>query len=131
MEVMNRTGIGDFLVKQAEAGKLFFGMSAGSIMMAEEWVRWIDPDDDATAELFPCLGLAPVICDTHAEEDDWVELKAALMLEKNGTGGYGIPSGGCIKISPDGKIESLGGPVARYVHRGDSVEKLPDMKPGK
>jgi peptidase E len=47
-------------------GKVFFGASAGSIMLAREWVRWKDPDDDSSAEIFPCLGLAPVICDTHA-----------------------------------------------------------------
>lgn len=111
-------------------GKVFFGASAGSIMMAKEWVRWEDPDDDSTAELFSCLGLAPVICDTHAEEDDWVELKAALQLKKGKAIGYGIPSGACLKVFPDGRMEALGGAIVRYERKGHEIINLDDLLPG-
>ena len=59
-------------------GKPFFGTSAGSIMLASQWIRWADPNDEASAELFDCLGLAPVFCDTHGEDDGWEELQALL-----------------------------------------------------
>jgi len=112
-----------------QEGKVFFGASAGSIMLAREWVRWDDPCDDSTAELFPCLGMVPVICDTHCEEDDWEELKAALQLKKDNDIGYGIPSGACLKVCPDGQLEAIGGAIAQYVKRGKKVIKMDDLLP--
>jgi peptidase E len=126
LEDKNMTGLFRDLYQQ---GKLYFGASAGSIMLVKEWVRWRNPDDDSTSELFPCLGLAPLICDTHSEEDDWEELKAALSLEKDGVKGYGITSGSCLKVSPEGGIEALGGAVYQYIHKGEKVERLPDILP--
>ena len=84
MEVLEEKNLTGFFQDLHQQGGLFFGASAGSIMLAKEWVRWRDPEDDASAEMFPCLGMARVICDTHAEADDWEELKAALGLKRNG-----------------------------------------------
>ena len=69
MNVLDEEALSSAFPRLYEQGKLFFGVSAGSIMLAREWVRWTDPDDDSTAELFPCLGVAPLICDTHGEGD--------------------------------------------------------------
>ena len=129
MDILKEKDMTGFLSGLYSQGKPFFGISAGSIMLAREWIRWRDPDDDATAEIFPCLGIAPVICDTHAEGDDWEELKALLALEKDGTEGYGIPSGTAIKVFPDGRVEALGGAVPRYLRRGDSVHHAGDIQP--
>ena len=131
MDVLREKGLIEFLTGLYEQGKPFFGLSAGSIMLASEWIRWRDPDDDATAEIFPCLGIAPVICDTHAEGDDWEELKALLALEKNGANGYGIPSGAGIKVFPDGRVEAVEGAVPHYVRAGDKVKKNKDIQPGR
>jgi len=127
MTMLEEIGLSGYFRELFTGGKLFFGASAGSIMMAQEWVRWKDPEDDSTAELFPCLGLAPVICDTHAEEDDWEELKAALQLKGTNTRGYGIPSGACMKFYPDGRVVAIGGPVARYIRLEDRVERIEDL----
>lgn len=129
MHILNEKNMVGFFRELAKQGKLLLGASAGTIMISQEWVRWKDPDDDATAELFPCLGLSPVICDTHAEGDDWVELKAMLALEKDGTEGYGIPSGNGIKVFPDGRVEALGGAVPIYERRGERVVKAKDILP--
>ncbi|MCJ7610092.1 Type 1 glutamine amidotransferase-like domain-containing protein [Candidatus Bathyarchaeota archaeon] len=119
-----------FLQGLYEQGKPFFGNSAGSIMLAETWIRWPDPDDDSTAELFPCLGFAPIICDTHGEEDDWEELIAALKLAEDGRKGYGIVSGTAIKVHPDsGRVEALGGTVNQFVRREGRIVRLPDIEP--
>ncbi len=131
MQVLEEKGLLGFFRDLYQAGKLYFGASAGAIMLAREWVRWRDPDDDSTAELFPCMDLAPVICDTHAEEDDWEELKAALMLKEDQARGYGIPTGSSLKVYPDGKLEAVGGPVVQYCRNGDKVEKLSDLEPAK
>jgi hypothetical protein len=98
-------------------------------MMCQEWVRWQDPDDDSTAELYPGLGLVPLICDTHAEGDDWVELKAALRLKGPGSTGYGITSGACLKAFPDGRLEAEFGAVARYENIDGKIERLADLLP--
>ncbi len=79
-------------------GRAFCGVSAGSIMLSKAWVHWLDPANDATAKLLPCLGFARFICDTHDEESGWEELRAALRLSTGGTMGYGIPSGAAIAI---------------------------------
>lgn len=115
-----------FLRGLFEAGKPFVGMSAGSIMLAQQWVRWDGPDD-AAAELFPCMGLAPVLCDTHGEAEDWEELCALLGLAPEGSCGYGIPSGGGLAVHPDGRLEALGGPVQCYARRGGVVLRMDDL----
>jgi hypothetical protein len=122
--------IADFLVGLYRQGKPFFGVSAGSIMLAKEWIRWRNPDDDTTAEIFPCLGIAPVICDTHGEADGWEELQALLQMEKDNTIGYGIVSGTAMKVFPDGKIEALGGAVHQYAKSNGTVKRLDDILPG-
>ncbi len=129
MQVLQEKNLTALFTDLFNQGKVFFGASAGSIMMAKEWVRWRDPDDDSTAELFPCLGMAPVICDTHAEEDDWEELKAALKLEPDNTRGYGIRSGSCLKVHTDGRVEALGGLVAQYLVQRREIIRQPDLVP--
>jgi peptidase E len=66
MSYLELSGLIPFLKQLHDAGKVFLGLSAGSIMLAKSWVRWLDAGNDATAETFPCLGLAPLLCDTHA-----------------------------------------------------------------
>ncbi len=118
-----------FLSRLHRQGKPFFGLSAGSIMLAREWVRWRDPNDDSTVELFPCLGFAPIICDAHDEQDDWPELKTVLKLEKDNVRGYGIVTGMGIRVFPDGKIEALGGAIHQYIRHGERVERSSNILP--
>jgi peptidase E len=129
MQILKEKQMDGFLRELAQQGKLFMGASAGTIMMCREWVRWQNPDDDSTCELYQCLGLAPVICDTHAEGDDWVELKAALQLEKEGAVGYGIPSGSYLKAYPDGRVEAFICPAVRFIKMNGKVERQPDLLP--
>lgn len=129
MSVLKKTGADRFLRESHCAGKPFIGLSAGSIMLARSWVRWSDPEDDATAEVFPCLGLAPLLCDTHAEEDEWVELKALLKL----TGapvGYGIPAGAALRVSGDGAPAAMGRPVQRLEMERGLARPAAELKPG-
>ena len=60
MEVLKEKNMVGFLTGLYRQGKPFWGISAGAIMLADRWVRWTDPDDDASAELFPCLGFAGI-----------------------------------------------------------------------
>jgi len=129
MHILEEKKMVGFLTGLFKRGKVFFGVSAGSIMLGREWVRWKDPEDDSTAELFPCLGITPVICDTHAEADDWQELKSALKLEEEDAQGYGIPSGSCLKVYPDGRMEALDGAVTRFVKRGENITRQPELLP--
>lgn len=129
IEVLKKKKMISFLQILYKQNKPFFGNSAGSIMLAERWVHWRDPDDDSTAELFPCLGLAPIICDTHGEQDGWEELKIALKLATDGQKGYGIVSATAIKVYPSSDIEALGGAVHQFILRGGTVVRLPDILP--
>lgn len=98
-------------------------------MLAERWVKWRDPEDDRTAETFPCLALAPVLCDTHGEEDDWEELQVLLSLSPEGSVGYGIQTGAALVCLPDGTVEARGVPVHRFLHRGNTVVRIEDLLP--
>lgn len=126
MRRLKRHGLDDFLRRLRGEGKLFIGMSAGSIMMGERWVRWKDPDDDATAELFDCLGFIHTTFDTHAEDEDWKELKAALKLQGPGAQGYGIPRGGLVSCDSRGQMAAFGKALLCYVNDGGTVRLTDD-----
>jgi len=129
MEVLEKRQILPFLRELFERGKPFFGSSAGSIMLGRQWVRWEDPDDDATASLFPCMGFAPIVCDTHGEAEEWEELRSLLRLTPEGTLGYGIPAGAGLCVSPGGALEILGAPVHCYARRGGAIVRTDNLPP--
>lgn len=130
MRVLERTGMTGFLRGLAARGKPFFGVSAGSIMLARQWVRWRDPSDDSSAELFPCLGIAPVLCDTHGEADGWEELKALVRLAPARAVVHGIVSGSALVVTPGGSLAAMGGEVHRFTRRAGEPVELPSLRPG-
>lgn len=129
MAVLTETRMSAFLRKLFREGKPFLGVSAGSIMLARAWVRWKDPAVESSSEIFPCLGLAPVLCDTHGEGDSWEELRALLALSPVGAIGYGIVSGSAIVVRPGGKVEARGGDVHRFRRRSAGVTQVESLLP--
>jgi len=123
MRALATAGVIPSLQERFDAGVPFIGLSAGSIMLGREWIAWGDPDDDATARPFDCLGFAPLICDTHAEDDDWSELRALLALRPVGTRGYGITAPAMLRVHPDGRVEAFGGEVVCLEHLVDRVDR--------
>ncbi len=107
MRALAACGADTLLTRLFHEGMPFLGLSAGTIMLGQAWVRWRDPEDDSTAERFPCLGFAPFLCDTHDESSGWEELKALLAISPKGSVGYGIPSGGAIMVKEDGAVIPL------------------------
>ena len=126
MRVLERTGFDSLLMEMHQAGKPFIGASAGSIMLAQSWVRWTDAADDSTAESFSCLNLVPLLCDTHAEKEDWEELKVLLKISGAAVG-YGIPSGAALRVSADGSLLALGKPIQRLAWRGGLPELIGEL----
>ncbi len=108
MEILGQTGMSAHLRLLAGQGKAFIGVSAGSIMLAKYWIRWADPNDDASAELYPCLGIAAICCDTHDEDAGWPELKSLVALLPEGGEAWGIPSGGLLIVRGDGSVKWAG-----------------------
>ncbi len=119
MKVVARHGLAPFLSELYRGGKPFFGVSAGTIMLARAWVRWED-EDDSVGGLFPCLRLADILCDTHGEKENWGELKALLQLSPDSSVGYGIRAGSAIRVDPDGKVEPIG-KIDTFVKQGNAV----------
>ena len=124
MNWLVRHGLVEYMRELYGSGKLFVGMSAGSIMMGRLWVRWEDPDDDGTSELFDCLGIIPAVFDTHAEDEDWKELKAALKLLGPGAVGYGIPRDGMISADALGTFVNLEKELLYYRNDGGRIERI-------
>ncbi len=123
MDWLARHGLVGFLWELRSQGKVFLGVSAGAIMMGSKWVRWEDERDDSTARLFDCLGFVPTTFDTHAEDEDWRELKAALRLQGHGARGYGIRSGGLVVVDGRGRMEAAGEGLLCYVNNGGEIER--------
>lgn len=124
MRWLERHGLTGFLNELRSRGKQFFGVSAGSIMMGTHWVSWEDPKDDATAKLFDCLGFVSTTFDTHAEDEDWKELKTALLLQGHGARGYGIPRDGVVVVDSEGNMEALGKVLLYYENIEGFVKKV-------
>ena len=100
------------------------GVSAGVIMMGTHWVHWDVPEDDNTSELFDCLGITRVLFDVHGEDEDWVELKAALKLMGNGARGYGLPGGCMISADSRGTLVNLEKEYLVFVNEGGRIHVL-------
>ncbi len=131
MRVLVKKKMTGFLRSLHRSGKLFLGVSAGSIMLARKWVWWKYPHADESAEIFSCLGLAPILCDTHGEGEGWEELKTLLTLSPTGTIGYGIASGAAIVVEPDCTLSALGGEVDRFRRRTNGVVRIKGLLPDK
>jgi peptidase E len=133
MNILRERAVDGDLQKLAAAGKPFLGISAGSIMTCQAWVRFPDENDDDSAEPFPCLGIAPLHMDAHSEDDGWSELRilVRVLAKRDGDAlGYGVPSKGCLRVQLDGRkptLSALGAPIARLTASDDKpiVEKPP------
>jgi cyanophycinase-like exopeptidase len=129
MKILEKHAMTDFLRDQYEMGKPFIGVSAGSIMLAKNWVRWRNSEVDSSAELFPCLGIAGVYCDTHGEVDEWAELVTLSRLIPDGSVSYGITSGAALIVHTDGSVRACAGEVHRYALDCGVVKQLPSLFP--
>ena len=119
---INRHGLADLLRDLYKGGRLFIGVSAGTIMLGSHWVKWGVEGDDSTSELFECLGIVPQIFDTHAENEDWIELKAALKLMGRGSRGFGIPRGGIVAANGAGGLVNIEKKYLTFVYNGDGFD---------
>jgi hypothetical protein len=126
MKVLHDRDVAGTLRTLARAGRPMFGISAGSLMLAREWVRF-PGDDEARAEIFPCLGIAPVHVDAHSEDDGWSELRILVrLLHERGDRspvGYGLTRKGGLRVDViDGApLEAIGAPIPRIVVKGGAV----------
>lgn len=130
MRVLGEKHLAPCLRARYDHGTVFVGLSAGSIMLSRQWVRWPDPNDDSTAEAFACMGFAPVLCDTHGEADNWEELLALLRVGAPGAVGYGIPSGAGLCVMPEGRLRAMGESVHRFTMREGTATRITDLEPG-
>jgi cyanophycinase-like exopeptidase len=128
MRVLGERSLAPLLRARYDHGAVFVGLSAGSIMLCRQWVRWRDASDDSTAEVFPCLGFAPLLCDTHGEAENWEELLALLRVAGQGAVGYGIPSGAGLCVTPNGRPFAMGEPVHRFTMREGAVARITDLE---
>lgn len=111
MNALHAAGLVPDLRAAFARGAAFMGLSAGSIMLGQAWLAWEDPDDDTTVRSFACLGLAPLVCDTHAEADAWAELHALLPRLPDGTRAYAIPAPAMLRVDVTGRAAAFGAPI--------------------
>ena len=121
---LQKAGLDGYLTELYNGGMPFFGVSAGCIMMGQNWVHWEVEDDDNTARLFDCLGFVPFTFDTHCENEDWKELKCALRLIGSGALGHGLSTGGFYSADSAGGFQSYRNPPALYTNRDGTIEAV-------
>jgi cyanophycinase-like exopeptidase len=127
MRVLTEKSVVPLIKKRYNEGALIIGVSAGSIMLAKQWINWPDENNEASAQLFPCMNIAPILCDTHGEEDKWNELNSLLRLTDGDQTGYGIPGGGAMRISADGTVEAIRMPLYRIEQHQGKITRLNDL----
>lgn len=127
MNVLKDKGLLPFFRDLFRTGKPMFGLSAGSLMLAREWVRFPN-EDESKAELFECIGAAPIHVDAHSEDDDWSELRTLvrLLVERGDPSpvGYGLTAKGGLAAEVTGDhvaLRALGTDIPRLVARSGKV----------
>ncbi len=127
MNVLKDKGLLPFFRDLCKANKPMFGLSAGSLMLAKEWVRFPD-EDESKAELFECIGAAPLHVDAHSEDDDWSELRTLVRLLKErgdpSPVGYGLTSKGGLTVKVEGdqvSVKAIGTDIPRLIVRSGDV----------
>ncbi len=127
MRVIEERGLVPYFRELHRGGKIFEGVSAGSIMLGQHWVKFAH-DDDHHGERFDCLGIVPMSFDAHDEKEGWEELHALARLMPSEAGKWvcGLTSK-CAAMWDGKKLHALGGPLAR-VAWGTS-RKLSDLTP--
>jgi hypothetical protein len=139
MRVLHDRGVAPLFRELAEA-KPVVGISAGALMLAKEWVRFRRPNDEASAEVFACIGAAPIHVDAHSEDDDWSELRilVRLLQERGDDGpvGYGLTKKGCLHLrAPEGNgkvtLEAMGEAIPRLVVRRGHVVHAAALTPSR
>lgn len=133
MEWLHRhEGICEHLRTLFAGGKIFFGISAGAIMMGANWFTYETSDgswssmppengDEPAAHLVDCLDFFPYSFDAHGEEEDWADLRRMLALMGDGGSARGLPLGGMAFCSRDGQLVNLAGEMPVFKNRDGQV----------
>ena len=121
---LEKAGLVDYLTDMYRGGTLFFGVSAGAIMLGRHWVHWDVEGDDNTSRLFDCLGFVPFVFDAHGEKENWTELKCALRLLGPGAEGHGLSAGGFYRAGEGGRFTVLRSDPALYRNAGGAIERF-------
>jgi peptidase E len=141
MKVLHDRGATPVFEKLAREGRPLIGISAGSIMLGRAWIRFPDGDEhkgksSLPPRVFPCLGLAPVYVDAHAEEDRWAELRTLIrLLAACGERpvGYGLTRKGGVSIEPTGRgarVIPFGTPAPKFAVKAGKVARVAALRLG-
>ena len=101
-----RTGVREAVAQRHQEGAVLVGVSAGAVQLG--MAGW---PEGSTAQLFATWGLVPFLVGAHAEEDDWAELRAAVLAHDGLAAGFGVPRGGGMAYHPDGAVEPIRHPL--------------------
>ena len=129
MDLLRGADLLDDFHAAADRGVVFAGMSAGSIMLGQRWIRWPNADaGDDEAQTYECLGLVPFALDTHGEGDAWQEAQSYAAVRARELGkkarAYGVPSGGALVVGPRGRIQAYGVPAPVFAALPNHKAKL-------
>ena len=116
-EVLASSGGGAWIREARQRGVHLGGGSAGAILLGAWWARWPSEAPPGVpfdgGELVACSGAVPMVVDTHAEDDDWAELRLVEGMQRaakrsDGLSLWGVPTHGALLVDSDDKVVELG-----------------------
>jgi cyanophycinase-like exopeptidase len=108
--VMERAGMGADVVARYRSGSVLMGVSAGAVLLGQK--GWAEEEGEPRP--FDTLGLVPLVVDAHDEARGWDRLRRVIQTVPGELHGVGIPTGGGLVYGPDGSLESVRWPAARF-----------------
>ncbi|MDN5214509.1 Type 1 glutamine amidotransferase-like domain-containing protein [Fulvivirgaceae bacterium BMA12] len=121
LNIFQKTGIKDIIIKKYYEGTLIIGISAGAIQLG--WQTLDKNADNLPDSFLDTLKLIPFIVDVHQENNEWRDLKAVLKISGGMKRGLGIPFGAGIIYYPDQTVEAMRKPIAEFVLAGDLLKE--------
>ena len=113
------TGMKQEILARYAQGAVLVGVSAGAVQLGR---CAIAETEDSSAQLFNVFDLVPAIIDVHDEHREWARLSRTVHMLEGEITGLGIPTGGGLKVHPDGTFEALRRPVDEFSWDGSQIK---------
>jgi cyanophycinase len=113
-KVFEEVGLRELIIQRYQEGTLLIGVSAGAVQLG---LFGLVREQGLFNKLIDTFKLVPLIIDTHAEGDEWSDLRETIQLLNGSAEGIGIPSGGGLVYHPDATVEAIRYPLVEFTIR--------------
>jgi len=105
-KILQETACDKILQKKYSEGSILIGVSAGAIQLGLGFM--------ANNVKIEALQIIPMYIDVHDEQNNWNDLKLAVLKYTPALGGLGIPLHGGLVYHVDGTIQAIAKPIEEF-----------------